>query len=73
MKTWHDKAHELIAAMCMESYRQMNPVSKKRKKHVQYAVPALAQLLVECLNKNDEERAKSIFMNYDIIADEYKR
>lgn len=63
---WKCKAHEIIAELCTASYRQANflPNGNKRKKHVPYSVPALAQELVKCLNENDEVSAKSWFHYY---------
>lgn len=63
-EAWRDKANAIISAECSISYRAANftKVGKKRKKHVQYTVPPIAQALVDCLQKNDERRAKAIFL-----------
>lgn len=62
--TWRDKAHWLIASMCLSSYNQVNRLStgRLRRKHVPYSVPSLAQEFVRCLNANDELAAKSLFI-----------
>jgi len=72
--TWHNKAHELIYAMCLAAYKRANPkpLRSSTKKAKPYCVPALAQELVACLNTNNEEKAKAIFLTYDLIADAYK-
>jgi hypothetical protein len=64
MKTWQDKAHQIIAQECSAAYRAANQKRDGtwRKKHVPYHVPPIAQALVECLNTDDEVRAKSIFI-----------
>jgi hypothetical protein len=63
-QTWHNKAQHLIGEMCLTSYRQENtkPDGTKYRRHRAYSVPVLAQDLIECLNTEDEHRAKSIFM-----------
>lgn len=74
-KTWQDKAHKLIAEMCLQSYRQQNPDRKGKSilQHKPYSVPALAQVLIACLDTDNEEAAKHVFLNYDNYADEYKQ
>jgi hypothetical protein len=69
MRTWHDKAHDVIAALCRASYEASNrlPNGKLRKRHVPYAVPDTAQRLVAALGANDEETAKAILL-YDYHA-----
>ena len=66
-KAWRDKAQRLIANACMAEWKKANiiPSGKKRKHHVPYCIPKFAQALVECLNDNDEERAKALFLSYD--------
>lgn len=67
-RAWREKANRIIGELSLESWRQAN-VRKDgavRRKHVPYSVPQLAQVLVECLNKNDEERAKAIFQRLNI-------
>jgi hypothetical protein len=68
VRTWRHKAEEIIAAMCMASYRQANYRNgRKLAKHVPYSVPAAAQALVECLERDDEHAAKSLMAyDYDI-------
>lgn len=63
MTTWQDKAHRLIGNLCHESYKQTNPVPGR--KHKDYHVPELAKQLIECLNTDDEHRAKALFLSYD--------
>ena len=62
--SWRDKAHRRIGELCLQAYRQANqlPNGMFRKKHVPYTVPVEASTLVKCLDTNDEERAKSIFV-----------
>lgn len=70
IKPWAKKAYRLISIMCEQSYRQANPEPKvpgTRRKHKPYAVPALAQDLIRCLNTDDEVEAKRIFMSYEGI------
>ena len=61
---WRAKANEIIGTLCRESYLAANTTKsgKRRKRHVPYSVPVTAKALVECLNKNDEVRAKNIFL-----------
>lgn len=59
---WKEKAHRVIGALCFASYRQMNP-KRKHRRHRPYAVPDMAVRLIDCLNRNDEREAKSIFVN----------
>ena len=63
-QTWRNKAQRLIGEMCLTSYRQANTKADGTlyKRHHTYSVPAMAQDLIECLNNEDEHRAKSIFM-----------
>jgi hypothetical protein len=63
MRTWHDKAKEIIARHSLESYRQANilPNGQKRKRHVPYSIPEIATSLVNALNTNDEHEAKRLF------------
>ena len=63
-KTWQDKAHRIIAALCLESYSKTNTKKDggKYKTHRPYIVPQEAEILIECLNTNDEHRAKSMFV-----------
>ena len=74
VKTWRDKAQREITAMCAASYRQVNYMKngRKRKRHVPYAVPALARDLVDCLGRDDEMRAKAIFLHLLVIPDSAK-
>jgi len=60
---WQTKAHRLIAAMCAHAQQKANrlPNGRMRRKHRPYAVPADAVRLLECLDTNDEIRAKQLF------------
>lgn len=64
MKPWRKKAHREIGKLCLTSYKQSN--QKKdgtyQKRHVSYSVPQLAEELIQCLNTNNELRAKQIFV-----------
>ena len=65
---WEEKAHRIIARVCLESYRAANikKDGSRRKRHVPYSVPDVARRLVEALGRNDEETAKAIFLfDYD--------
>lgn len=69
MKTWQDKVHQTIHALCTQEYLRANQLSngQLRKCHAPYSVPAEASELCDCLKHNDEHRAKSIMMyNYRI-------
>jgi hypothetical protein len=67
MKPWEEKANRLIASACYQSYVKANTMKngERYKKHVPYIVPQIAENLIACLNKNDEETAKAIFLSYD--------
>lgn len=68
MRTWEDKAHEIIARLCFAEWELANrlPNGRLRRKYRQYTVPATAVDLVKCLASHDEETAKSIFLfRYD--------
>lgn len=62
--SWHDKAYEIIARHCAESYRIANTCANgtPRKRHVPYSVPPIAAALVDALNRNDEREAKRLFL-----------
>jgi len=64
IKTWQDKAHSIIFAECQREYLRVNRLSNgtMRKKHVPYSSPELADTLRDCINNNNEEMAKSIFL-----------
>ena len=61
---WRNKAHTEIAKLCKESHRQANTnkSGKPYKRLRPYSVPELARDLIDCLNTDDEHRAKSIFV-----------
>ena len=62
---WRNKAHKIINSLCRQSYLKENQLNngKLRKKHVPYSVPEEAKELIDCLNRNDEEKAKEMFLN----------
>ena len=64
MTPWKEKANREIFRMCAESHRHMNQYSDGtwRKRHAPYSVPWLAEELIDCLNKDDEHRAKAAFI-----------
>lgn len=65
---WRDKAQRLIYLSCKKSYEKAQiskDTNKRYKKHVPYIVPEIAENLIECLNKDDEEKAKAIFLSYE--------
>ena len=61
---WRQKASRVIGELCTAAYHeaQQSKRPRRRGKHVPYAVPQLAAQLVECLNRNDAEAAKAIFL-----------
>jgi hypothetical protein len=70
LKPWQQKAHAVIAELCAAAWRRTNLDRHGRPypKHRPYPRPADAQALVECLNSNDEERAKAIFLRLALEA-----
>ncbi len=68
MEPWKVKANMVIAGMCLASYRTANvrKDGRVRKKHVPYAVPVDARILVDCLGdpENGEVRAKGVFQRH---------
>ena len=69
--SWRKRAHDVIAQLCFDSWRQANTLrnGRLRKRHVQYRVPAQAANLIDCLGDNDEERAKSILCRPESFSD----
>jgi hypothetical protein len=63
MTPWRAKCHRIINNLSNEAYKEKNPVPGKR--HRPYTVPQLAADLVECLNKDDELKAKQLFLTYE--------
>ena len=61
---WRSKAHRIIADECHAAWLKANTKQDgKRYRHRRpYAIPALAEMLVACLNTNDEERANRLFI-----------
>lgn len=74
-QNWRKKAEQLIARLSLEAYRERN--TKKNgelyKKYKPYAIPAVAEELVQILGMHDEkeaeERAKAIFIKLGEIPD----
>lgn len=65
--SWYDKAYRVVGELCLDSYKQANyRRGKKYKKHRPYSVPLLAKLLIEALDEDDEEQAKSLFIRYSM-------
>lgn len=69
LEPWKQKSHKVIYSLCRQSY-EFNNVSKsgrKSSRHIPYSVPQEAQDLIDCLNTNNEEKAKAMFLfNYKI-------
>lgn len=61
---WQHKAERLIAEHAMAAYKAANilPNGQKRKRHVPYRLPEIAEALVAALGANDEHEAKRLFM-----------
>lgn len=55
MSTWQDKANKIIADYSYQAWLNNN-------KKPGYIIPSIARDLVDCLNTNNEERAKAIFV-----------
>ena len=65
---WRNKVNQVILALCAEAYKKANilPNGQKRKRHVPYVVPELAQELVKALGEDNEEKCKSLMLwEYD--------
>ncbi len=64
MLPWRQKAHVIIAKLNLDAWHKANhdKNGKRYKRHRPYTPPEDAQTLVDCLNKNDEERAKALFI-----------
>lgn len=60
MSTWQAKVRDKIGELSLKSYRDAN--TPKGKRHKPYNLPDTVVDLVDCLNKNDEERAKAILI-----------
>lgn len=72
---WENKAHRIIAALCLQSKQEaLARTNHRRKRQLRlqdccpYAVPQLAQDLIECLNTQDEARAKALFLRHAYSA-----
>ena len=69
---WRDKANKIIGDLCYESYRKTNfkPNGKRKsKKHIPYSIPIMAEELLDCLKRDDEIRAKQIFMRLHFVPE----
>ncbi len=65
---WITAVNAVIHNICHASYMAANflPNGQKRKKHVPYHTGQVVDDLVDCLGKNDQERAFAILMyNYE--------
>lgn len=67
-KPWHDKAHAIIFAECQREFLRENrlPNGRMRQRHKPYCVPELAMELRECLNTENENDAKVIFLRLNL-------
>lgn len=70
VETWQQKANRIIAALCLDAYRKANtkPDGTRYSSYRPYEPPYIARHLVECLDTNDEERAKGIFADLELQA-----
>lgn len=59
--TWRRKAERIIGDLCRASYLQAN---SGRKRHRSYRVPEDAEVLIHCLNTDDEQTAKAVFIRH---------
>ena len=68
MKTWRDKAEQIIRDLCRGAYEKANRKSDGSlyRRYRPYSVPRLAEELVKCLGMHDQKaaeyRAKQIFL-----------
>ena len=71
MASWRDKAQRIIARLCERSYQQANTsrAGRRYRSHHAYTVPAEAVMLIDCLNTDDEERAKALFVQWAFRSD----
>lgn len=71
MVPWREKANRIIYQLCERSYVQANTskTGKRSRKHRPYAVPDEAQILVECLRDDNEEKAKALFIQWSYRSD----
>lgn len=67
---WRDRAKQMIAVAAKEAYIAAgNPwPAKHGKKHKQYTLPMWCVELIDCMNRDDEYRAKCIF-NWQFMRD----
>ena len=61
---WQDRVKKIIEQLAYQAYTQANTKKGggRYKRHRPYSVPPVCGELLECLNNNDEERAKAIMM-----------
>lgn len=57
---WRQKALAIISAECARAYSEAN--TPRRKRHVPYRVPEIAEALVKALDKDDEHEVKRLFL-----------
>ena len=62
-ETWQGKANRIISILSLHAFKEANPKPNRKAKF--YRMPDLASELVECLNTDDEIRAKALFLSYD--------
>lgn len=69
--SWQNKAKQIISDLSLAAWRQANvkPDGTRRKRHVPYSVPAMAQALVLCLNQNNERQAKALFHVHSVLPE----
>lgn len=67
---WQDRAHQMIAEAAKEAYLKAGNKwpANLNKKHKPYTLPKWCDELVECMKRDDEERAKAI-MNWEFLRD----
>ena len=70
MTPWKEKANRIIGELSREAYLKANrkPDGTMRKKHVPYTIPDTARCLVNCLDRNDEITAKTIFQRLAVVG-----
>jgi hypothetical protein len=62
---WRHRAQRVIYDLCIAEYEREKSRLKGKKKRIEYSVPEMAENLIECLNTDDEGRAKSIMLEYN--------
>jgi hypothetical protein len=64
--SWRQKANDIIAAESRAAYLAAN--TPKRKRHVPYRIPEIAESLVRALDSDDEHECKRLFIVYSTGA-----